>query len=110
VTLFALSQALSRGFSVNANSKRLELTDCGVDEEDAIALAAALQTNTSLEEILIEHNRSVGDQGAMALADALLHGSAPLKKLSLEGCSIESAVVAALARALAVHHIGKAQS
>ncbi len=48
----------------------LNMSDWGLDDDDAIALAEALKSNTTATRIKLENNK-IGPKGAKALAEVL---------------------------------------
>jgi hypothetical protein len=81
--------ALSPGFSTNQSIQKLSFSLCGLRSEDVVSLSRALETNTSVEQLHLTNNTSIGDEGARALAD-LLRNNSTIKVLCLLRCGILS--------------------
>jgi len=100
--------ALARALAQNTTRlRRLNLGGCGLDDDAAEALAAAIaarDASPSLESINLRSN-DVSDRGVAALADALAtRGGCPLKEIALaNNPSVTSASLAALEARLRVN-------
>jgi hypothetical protein len=90
--------------------KRLNLSNNEVTDEGAIALSKALIDGSQkingycIDSLDLSNNHGIGDEGAMALFEALEYGA--LRSLSLRSCSIKWRSAAALGRTLANIAIG----
>jgi hypothetical protein len=81
----------------------LALTDCAVDDEACVKIAAAVGLNNCLERLDLSHN-NIGDDGCKSLADGLTANTG-LKYLSLSNNkSIGAYGCGALARMLKENH------
>ena len=86
--------------SIDMITLNLSENDNAIGDDGAVALAEALHHNSTLKELYLSTN-SIGDDGAVALAKALHHNSTlKILYLSYNGISDDGAV--ALAKAL--HH------
>jgi hypothetical protein len=93
--------ALSRGLSASKTLKKLYFHTCGLGVDDARVLAAVFQSHVTLEELYLNGNPLVGDEGAILLAGVLLlHGNGILKKLTLDNCGIGYSGAAEFGRVL----------
>ena len=75
--------ALAQALQHNSTLKELDLSESNINDAQAVALAQALHHNSTLKELYLSKN-NISDAGAVALAQAL-HHSFTLKKLSLSG-------------------------
>ena len=74
-------------------------SDKGLTAHDAAAVAEILKSNTTVTEVYLGGNKSIGDEGAKALAEALKVNTT-VKELDLRMCGIGDDGAAALAEAL----------
>ena len=75
--------ALCPGIAVSMSLLRLNLENKGLTATGCIYLAAALSTNSSLQELILTRN-NIGEQGLAALGTALVN----LQNLSLSECDL----------------------
>ncbi|XP_016097987.1 uncharacterized protein [Sinocyclocheilus grahami] len=81
-------------------SRRAELSDCGVTDEGCAALASALRSNSShLRELDLSGNK-LGDSGVMSLSSGLENPDCKLEILRLSGCGLADEGCGALTSAL----------
>jgi len=80
--------------------RHVNLDSCEITCAGARALATALRTNGTLEELVLYDN-AIGDDGAAALADALVDAVSALRVLSLARNRVGAAGGVALGRMLA---------
>ena len=80
-------------------ARRVDLSNNSIGDAGALAIADALAYDTNLQELRLGGNAGIGDGGASALAQALLQNST-LHSLELSACSIGDAAVCALAASL----------
>jgi hypothetical protein len=83
--------------------KKLSIHYSAVCAQDIQNLDAALPSNTRLVSLDLTDNRTLGNDGAAALAKALCGPLRRLKELYLWDCGIESSGAVALARALVIN-------
>ncbi|XP_050950602.1 NACHT, LRR and PYD domains-containing protein 12 isoform X5 [Labeo rohita] len=80
--------------------EKLQLWDCGIEEESCVALISALRSNPShLRELNLNNNKP-GDSGVKLLSDLLQDPHCKPEKLQLWDCSIGEEGCAALISAL----------
>lgn len=84
--------------ALDCKIERLVLSHNSIGDAGAIALAEALKTNASITQVTLHHN-SIGDAGAAALADAIKINTT-LVDISLLGNSIGASGADALANAM----------
>ena len=56
---------------MNATVEVLDLSECGIGDAGAAALAEALRSNTSLTKLVLMGNDGIGEQGKQLLRDAV---------------------------------------
>ena len=92
--------AVAKMLLENKALTKLDLRDCHISSEGAVELAAALCTNTTIEDLDLSHN-PIGEhvEGATAVAKILVENKA-LTELDLQDCHISSEGAVELAAAL----------
>ena len=84
---------------IKSGATAINLSKSEIDDEGAIALAAALKSeNCKLEKLNLGGNE-IGNEGAEALADALKSVNCNLKEIYLRGNKISDAGATSLAEA-----------
>ena len=79
--------------------KRLDISNCRIDDQGMMSLASALERNGSLEELNLRGNIAVTGVGHMALGESLKRNRG-LKTLNISYCCIDDQGVKSLASAL----------
>jgi hypothetical protein len=74
-------------------------------DDGAIALAASLSSNSQLQRLWLQHN-AIGPAGAMALATAMQHNTSCTNLKLLQGNEVAPKDVAQMAQKLAWHNRG----
>ena len=69
--------------------KELDISDCSINSDGAVQLAAALSENKSVVEVNIGGNKDIGDVGTGAFGD-MLRKNTVLRELDLSRCGITS--------------------
>jgi hypothetical protein len=91
-------KAICESLGAARSMQTVNMVQCGLGDEAARALAAALQRNGSITRVSWMNNPRTGDPGGVALAEAVACNNT-LKTLDLNLCGLGHAAMAALAEA-----------
>ena len=83
----------------SCNLTKLDLRNCGINNECILKIVTSLTDNTKLENLTLSSNR-IGRSGCESIAALLQNPNSNIKKVELASCKIDEGCTALLAQAL----------
>ena len=88
----------------NTIVKALTLTKCNIGSNGIVAIAESLLVNTSIEEVNLSYNESIGDEGIEEIATTALKSNSTITDLFLRSCDIGPIGALSLSHALQTNY------